>query len=1344
VSERARRRIAIATGVVILLALSAWVGLGGGVSPTVTSPPNGSVLGLSSGILPYDVQFEERGLPSSSSWTVTLNGIPGTSTSATVDFNLPNGTYAYSVAVPANYAIVPSTGTITVNGGLVSVALSATARIQHVVVIMLENENLTSVLKNGAYQAYLYHQYGSVTNYFGVCHNSPQNYVTIASGYDGLCGSLTSQCPICLPHSHVFNNATENLADNLEEHNDTWDEYAESMNGSCNQTMYPVEGPKSIYYGWDHDPFFSYADVVKNDSRCDTHVLNSQSFNNTLANGALPTFAMYTPNQMDDCHNSGLAFCDRWLQQFLAPILNHTGSYSSAATQNTVNHTAFLVVYDEGDELPSDAGYNIAGFQETRNCENYSTSICGGHTYVAVISPYSVRTTFGNDTSDFAITSTIEWLFGLPSDGGYDGAAAFPAYESLFRFPAPVTYGLTFQESGLPAGGTWSVTLNGTPLSRTTDGGTDALSMLLPSGAHPYSIAGVSGWFQNSMAHQGIVTLTNGPVTERLTYSRTTYVVTFSETGLPGGLTWAVTVGGTQMNRTTDGGTDLLTFPLPNGTYPYTIANVPGWFQNSTPYVGNVIVNNASKVVSMTYSAATYAVTFSETGLPAGLTWAVTVHGVRLSRTTDGGLDSLTFTLPNGTYVYSIAGMPGWSQNSVAYNGTVTVANGPLPMYLVYTTTTYGVTFSESGLPTNAAWSVAVDGRFLNQTTNNGTITLANGTYPYTVADVSGYNLSTPSSGNAIVSGSPVVVTVVFQPIVSSLIFNETGLPPGVNWSVTIGGTPLSGVGNGGADGLSATLANGTYSYSIAIVPGYYEGTVPYSGTVAVKAQTMVDLTFVPAFAVTLDERGLPAGKLLAVTLGGAQTTGITGVGNTTLTGWLPDGQFPYVVAGVPGWYQDSIPYSGSVPVVGGATLNVSFCQVTYNITLSETGLPPGANWNASVSNTSLNGATANGPSTLTFPSEPNGSYSYSISPFPGYYLSAYGGALVVNGMAAVVNVTFELDRYAVVFIESGLPASTPWGITFNGSTVNSTSPTIPFSATNGNYSYQVGAVAGYRTTEPGWVLVNATNVSVSIPYTPVTSHYAVSFTESGLASGTNWSVTLNGTPRSSTSTSISFMEPNGTYTYSIGLVVGYGQLSGSNLTVAGNGVTVPEHFSNRTYTVMMEETGLAGSPRWGVTIGTSTLTSTSDVIKFHLVNGTYAYSISIVPGWSTTPHGNLTVAGSTVTVTSHFTRVKYAVTFSETGLPSHASWSLTITSDKHSTTGATIKVNLANGTYSYTISGPTGYTNNGTGSVTVNGNALTVRIGFTHQGPSASGGGADPTLQVNPSARPYSRDDPT
>ena len=77
--------------------------------------------------------------------------------------------------------------------------------------------------------------------------------------------------------------------------------------------------------------------------------------------------------------------------------------------------------------------------------------------------------------------------------------------------------------------------------------------------------------------------------------------------------------------------------------------------------------------------------TFSEIGLPAGLPWSVAFNGVTSSLTTDGGTDSLYFAYEYpGSYAYSVADVPGYSQSSIPSSGTEVVSGADFGQVLYY------------------------------------------------------------------------------------------------------------------------------------------------------------------------------------------------------------------------------------------------------------------------------------------------------------------------------------------------------------------------------------------------------------------------------------------------------------------------------------------------------------------------------------------------------------------------------------------------------------------------------------------------------------------------------------
>ena len=142
----------------------------------------------------------------------------------------------------------------------------------------------------------------------------------------------------------------------------------------------------------------------------------------------------------------------------------------------------------------------------------------------------------------------------------------------------------------------------------------------------------------------------------------------------------------------------------------------------------------------------------------------------------------------------------------------------------------------------------------------------------------------------------------------------------------------------------------------------------------------------------------------------------------------------------------------------------------------------------------------------------------------------------------------------------------------------------IVFTEPNGTYSYTVGVVTGYTATlSSGSVTVNGAAQTVSIAFAKVSTGatFAVTFTETGLPAGTSWSVTLNGFPKSSTTDTITFQEPNGSYAFTAGSVSGY-TVSPSPGTIRVNGAAVsqPITFTSSTSNGETHQTtGFLGLP---------------------------------------------------------------------------------------------------------------------------------------------------------------------
>jgi hypothetical protein len=983
-----------------------------------------------------------------------------------------------------------------------------------------------------------------------------------------------------------------------------------------------------------------------------------------------------------------------------------------------------------------------------------------------------VRFFVPNGTYEFlAPTSTVSSVvyYANPAVGTFTVAGAPVGTTSISYGVGQV---VTFTESGLPTGVTWYVNVSGQAhLSTTTSGvGGTTQSITLSQGTYPYTVA--SGDKRWAPTYASPFVVTSGPVSVPVTFTEVTYSVTFSESGLPSGLTWTVSVNAVPMSLTTDGGTDSLTFAEDNGTYGYAITDNSGWHQTTLPYGGGSVTVAGAAVTEPTlaYTQVTYTATVSESTLPASLSWSITVNGVTHSLTTDGGLDTLTWTgLANGTYAYSIADVSGWHQGTLAASGSLMVNGGAGPIdgsgvgyttTLAYSEVTYTATISESTLPASLSWSITVNGVTHSLTTDGGLDTLtwtglANGTYAYSIADISGWHQTTiPYSGTLAVNGGTTDIdgtgigyanTLDYAQVTYSVVFSESGLPSGLTWTVTVDGVPMALTTDGGTDALTFAETNGSHTYSVADNAGWHQTTLAYSGNVMVSGAAVTEPTLVYSavtYTATLSESTLPSGLGWSATVNGVTQSLTTDGGLDTLT-WtgLANGSYAYTIADVSGWHQTTLPYSGTLSVSGGAAAvdgtgsgyadTVTYTSVTYTVTLSESTLPSGLTWSVTLNGVTQSLTTDGGLDTLTWTGLTNGTYSYSVADNAGWHQTTipYSGTLTVNGGSSPIDGTgigysntlvYSLVTYTITFSESGLPSGLTWQVTVNGVTksltTNGGTDSLSFTKANGSYAYSIADISGWhQSTLPYSGNVMVTGASVAEPtliYSPVT--YSVIFKESGLPSGLKWKVTVDGMTKSLTTNGATDTLTwtglaNATYSYQVGSLPGWHQATlpyTGSVMVNGASVTEPTLvYTEEVYSVTFKESGLPSGLTWQVTVNGVTKSLTTDggtdsLTWTGLLNGTYTYSIAGNPGWheSVRPYsGTVQVKGAALTESSHYTKVTYSVTFSESGLPSGLTWKVTVNGVTKSLTtdGGTDSLTwtgLVNNTYAYSIHSVAGY----------------------------------------------------
>jgi uncharacterized repeat protein (TIGR02543 family) len=162
------------------------------------------------------------------------------------------------------------------------------------------------------------------------------------------------------------------------------------------------------------------------------------------------------------------------------------------------------------------------------------------------------------------------------------------------------------------------------------------------------------------------------------------------------------------------------------------------------------------------------------------------------------------------------------------------------------------------------------------------------------------------------------------------------------------------------------------------------------------------------------------------------------------------------------------------------------------------------------------------------------------------------------------------INSYAV-FHETGLAAGTSWTVQIVSTPYSSTTDTISIPwLPHAPAFYVINVPDGYTSTS---MLSGFFDLEIGetrdfyVTFTALAT-YNVTFTQSGLASGTNWTINLNGNIQSSTNDTVTFSGlSSGTYGYSITTPSNYicGSATTGSVTVSGANVNKPVTFVSTT-----------------------------------------------------------------------------------------------------------------------------------------------------------------------------------
>jgi hypothetical protein len=273
-----------------------------------------------------------------------------------------------------------------------------------------------------------------------------------------------------------------------------------------------------------------------------------------------------------------------------------------------------------------------------------------------------------------------------------------------------------------------------------------------------------------------------------------------------------------------------------------------------------------------------------------------------------------------------------------------------------------------------------------------------------------------------------------------------------------------------------------------------------------------------------------------------------------------------------------------------------------------------------------------------------NNSYSYTVSSVDrDYYLSSPSGSFTVAGFGITEQIQFLLKTYQVTFIEQGLPSGKIWYVNLSNGESSGPITSSSYTANLPNSTYQYSIETNDKIYESVGGSFSVAGSSVYQPVTFTEVEFLVTFSETGLPTGTAWAVTFNGTNLTSTGSTITVKEPNGTYQYQVQVIHGYNSTPNSGVVIVnGNAASNSISWSVARYAILVSQSGIPNGTSWSVTLtGTAfngqsiniTQNSTSGAITFYVPNGTYSYKVHLPSDYSAKSSSQLsgiaTVSGS-------------------------------------------------------------------------------------------------------------------
>ncbi len=280
--------------------------------------------------------------------------------------------------------------------------------------------------------------------------------------------------------------------------------------------------------------------------------------------------------------------------------------------------------------------------------------------------------------------------------------------------------------------------------------------------------------------------------------------------------------------------------------------------------------------------------------------------------------------------------------------------------------------FNETGLPDMEYWGVTINSSSVTNLSFpvGGVVAFAlpNGTYNYTVNPLYGWvgYSAVPSDGNFTVGGGPVSMQVDFVAVaVYNVTVNETGLPTGSGWGLTVGNDPTANATS--ASSLLVRQRSGTVHVIIHASLGYGAermagpGVSPGQGSIVVSGSELLRIHFTPLETLYFNETnisrfeafgGATWGVSLSPRLAGGPSPQENDTSGTSVSFVVPAGASYHFNVTSPGPEYRPLPAAGTLVVPHHSlTKTVKFRLLTEAIVFREYHLTSGQQWYVTISN---------------------------------------------------------------------------------------------------------------------------------------------------------------------------------------------------------------------------------------------------------------------------------------------------------------------------------------------------------------------------------------------------------